>query len=148
MSKNNEKVYRRWRDINVKELTDTLRFSGFQSLALKYTGYGIQETCKSALTHLQVKELQKYIPEISNSDVKRGPAGVRAQALDATGKLVDDFYFDTGDSSIGKRILHCRNAPSPGATSSLAIAKMVADKLQNEFSLNQMNMIQRLKVVT
>ena len=65
----------------------------------------------------------------------RGPAGVRAQAVDSNGTLVDDFVFEVGDKGIGKRILHCRNAPSPGATSSLAIAKMIADKAEKEFQL-------------
>jgi 2-hydroxyglutarate dehydrogenase len=65
----------------------------------------------------------------------RGPTGVRAQAMDSSGILVDDFVFEIGDKGTGKRILHCRNAPSPGATSSLAIAKMIADKAEKEFSL-------------
>jgi len=65
----------------------------------------------------------------------RGPSGVRAQALDEDGKLVDDFVFDTGVGSIGSRMLHVRNAPSPAATSSLAIAKMVADKAKECFKL-------------
>lgn len=65
----------------------------------------------------------------------RGPSGVRAQAMDSSGTLVDDFVFEIGDEGIGKRILHCRNAPSPGATSSLAIAKMIADKAEKEFRL-------------
>jgi len=60
---------------------------------------------------------------------------VRAQALDESGKLVDDFVFDTGLGSIGGRMLHVRNAPSPAATSSLAIAKMVADKAKDTFKL-------------
>lgn len=69
----------------------------------------------------------------------RGPSGVRAQAMDLSGELVDDFVFDSApaskDSKLGPRILHCRNAPSPGATSSLAIAKMIVDKLDTEFKL-------------
>ena len=65
----------------------------------------------------------------------RGPAGVRAQALDESGKLVDDFIFDSGTGSIGSRMLHVRNAPSPAATSSLAIAKIVADKAKEAFKL-------------
>lgn len=60
---------------------------------------------------------------------------MRAQAMDSSGALVDDFIFEIGDKGIGKRILHCRNAPSPGATSSLAIAKMIADKAEREFQL-------------
>ena len=65
----------------------------------------------------------------------RGPSGVRAQALDNEGNLVDDFVFDGGVGDLGSRMLHVRNAPSPGATSSLAIAKMVADKAAEKFHL-------------
>ena len=64
-----------------------------------------------------------------------GKAGVRAQALGPDGKLVDDFVFDKGTGSIGSRMLHVRNAPSPAATSSLAIAKMVADRAKDLFNL-------------
>lgn len=60
-----------------------------------------------------------------------GPSGVRAQAVGVDGTLIEDFVFNKSG-----RILHCRNAPSPGATSSLAIAKMVADRLDNEFTLS------------
>ncbi|CAG5109150.1 Similar to v1g172254: L-2-hydroxyglutarate dehydrogenase [Cotesia congregata] len=63
----------------------------------------------------------------------RGPAGVRAQAMDDDGKLVDDFVFDNGVGSIGSRVLHCRNAPSPAATSSMAIAKHICNKLEKDF---------------
>lgn len=65
--------------------------------------------------------------------INRGPAGVRAQAMDKDGKLVDDFVFDGGSGTIGSRVLHCRNAPSPAATSSMAIAKFIADKLDRDF---------------
>ena len=60
---------------------------------------------------------------------------MRAQALDTAGALVDDFVFDAGDGEMSHRILHVRNAPSPGATSSLAIARMVADKVEDTFQL-------------
>nr|XP_046163993.1 L-2-hydroxyglutarate dehydrogenase, mitochondrial isoform X4 [Oncorhynchus gorbuscha] len=65
----------------------------------------------------------------------RGPAGVRAQALDRDGNLVDDFVFDVGVGDVGSRVLHVRNAPSPAATSSLAIAEMVADEVERRFRL-------------
>lgn len=65
----------------------------------------------------------------------RGPSGVRAQALDTDGNLVDDFVFDIGVGGIASRVLHVRNAPSPAATSSLSIAKMVVDKVQDTFEL-------------
>lgn len=55
--------------------------------------------------------------------------------MDRDGNLVDDFVFDRGSGDIGSRVLHVRNAPSPGATSSLAIAKMVAEKVQDRFHL-------------
>lgn len=67
--------------------------------------------------------------------MNRGPAGVRAQALDKNGNLVDDFVFDKGVGVIGSRVLHCRNAPSPAATSSLSIAKHIANKLDTDFKL-------------
>ena len=60
---------------------------------------------------------------------------MRAQALAEDGSLVDDFVFDHGTGELGKRIIHVRNAPSPAATSSLAIAQMIADKAQEQFQL-------------
>lgn len=123
-------------DINLGELIESLTYSGFRKLALKYMSPGIEEFWKSIIISRQVKQLQRFVPGITVNDVKRGPAGVRAQALDENGNLVDDFFFDMGDKGpLSKRILHCRNAPSPGATSSLAIAKMIADKLETNFKI-------------
>ena len=65
----------------------------------------------------------------------RGGAGVRAQALDNNGQLVDDFIFDSGPGHIGSRTLHVRNAPSPACTSSLAIAKVVTNEAKRVFKL-------------
>lgn len=126
----------RWRDIDLHEMWESVTYRGFQKLALQYLGFGINEVIRSAFPRLQIATLQKYIPDISSSDITRGPAGVRAQAMNADGSLEDDFVFhrETG-SSLGFRILHCRNAPSPGATSSLSIAKMIADKCKTEFLL-------------
>ncbi|XP_029417838.1 L-2-hydroxyglutarate dehydrogenase, mitochondrial isoform X2 [Nannospalax galili] len=67
--------------------------------------------------------------------INRGPAGVRAQALDRDGNLIDDFVFDGGVGDIGNRVLHVRNAPSPAATSSLAISRMIEDEVQQRFKL-------------
>ncbi|XP_053671399.1 L-2-hydroxyglutarate dehydrogenase, mitochondrial [Anopheles nili] len=129
----------RWSDIDVPELIDALRFPGFIKMASKFVGSGLKEIARSALIPLQVRELQKFIPDIHEYDVTRGPAGVRAQALDNDGNLVDDFVFDhgSGESALAKNILHCRNAPSPGATSSLSIAKMIADKIEEEFHIKK-----------
>lgn len=127
----------KWTNVNLFELFDALRYRGFQKLAFKHFRYGISEMFKSALIALQTPHIQKFIPDILEFDLSPGPSGVRAQALDEDGNLVDDFifHFGSGDSQIAKRVLHCRNAPSPGATSSLAIAKMIADKVEHEFKV-------------
>jgi len=77
-----------------------------------------------------VKALQVYVPELRPEDCVPGPAGVRAQALTADGRLVDDFVFATG-----RGVVHVRNAPSPAATASLAIGRVVADKAEEVFGL-------------
>uniref|UniRef100_G3PDH5 L-2-hydroxyglutarate dehydrogenase, mitochondrial n=1 Tax=Gasterosteus aculeatus TaxID=69293 RepID=G3PDH5_GASAC len=125
------KVY----DFNVRDFADALSFRGLQKLVMKNVTYGIGEMYRGIFIGAQVKILQKYIPELSLSDVLRGPAGVRAQALDRDGNLVDDFVFDGGVGDVGSRVLHVRNAPSPAATSSLAIAEMVADEVESRFAL-------------
>ena len=80
--------------------------------------------------------LRRYVPSISASDVVRGPSGVRAQAVDVQGNLVDDFVFESGHvGSTGQRALHVTNAPSPAATSSLAIAEMIVDEVDQRFGL-------------
>jgi len=125
----------RWRDIDLSDISEAVRFRGFQKLAAKYFSFGVKEMLRSAFIGLQLKELQKFIPQVNSGDITRGPAGVRAQAMDHDGNLVDDFVFDSGEGELGRRVLHCRNAPSPGATSSLAIAKMIADRAENDFQL-------------
>ncbi|KAJ2950065.1 hypothetical protein O0L34_g11404 [Tuta absoluta] len=127
----------RWSDINMAELKDIMGFSGFRQMAGKYMGFGLKEMLRSAVIPLQVLQVQKYVQELTSADVERGPCGVRAQAMAKDGTLIEDFVFDSkpGSGAIGSRVLHCRNAPSPGATSSLAIAKMIADKMTDEFKI-------------
>ncbi|CAJ1074821.1 L-2-hydroxyglutarate dehydrogenase%2C mitochondrial isoform X2 [Xyrichtys novacula] len=122
-------------DFNARDFADALSFRGLQKLVLKHMTYGLGEMYRGVFIGAQVKILQKYIPELSLSDVLRGPAGVRAQALDRDGNLVDDFVFDGGVGDVGSRVLHVRNAPSPAATSSLAIGEMIADEVENRFAL-------------
>ncbi|XP_071490554.1 L-2-hydroxyglutarate dehydrogenase, mitochondrial-like [Diadema antillarum] len=122
-------------DFSVKDMADVATFGGLYKLAMKHFFYGIGETYRAFNYAAQVKLLQEYVPDLKVADVTRGPSGVRAQALDVNGNLVDDFVFDVGRGGIGGRVLHVRNAPSPAATSSLAIAKMVVDKVQNTFTL-------------
>ncbi|XP_050727429.1 L-2-hydroxyglutarate dehydrogenase, mitochondrial-like isoform X4 [Eriocheir sinensis] len=126
----------RWTDIDLRELWEAITYRGFQKLALKYITFGMKEITRSAIPRLQVATLQKYIPEVTAKDITRGPAGVRAQAMNVDGSLEDDFVFHRETNcKLGSRILHCRNAPSPGATSSLSIAKMIAEKCKAEFTL-------------
>lgn len=117
------------------EFLDAISFKGLRKLILGNVSYAFGELYRGINIAAQVKILQRFVPSLEVSDVLRGPSGVRAQALDESGKLVDDFIFDSGIGSIGSRMLHVRNAPSPAATSSLAIAKMVADKAKEHFKL-------------
>lgn len=104
--------------------------------AFKYFSAGVGEFHRSLSARAQLKQLQRFVPSITIDDIDltKKVAGVRAQALDEDGNLVDDFVFETNEEDV-KRVLHVRNAPSPGATSSLAIAKVVAKKAQTAFGL-------------
>lgn len=108
-------------DINLGELTETLAWPGFQKVAGKYWRTGLGEMYRSFSKAAFTKALQKLIPEIKEEDLVEGGAGVRAQACDRTGGLVDDFLI------IEKpQVINVCNAPSPAATSSLAIGETVA----------------------
>jgi 2-hydroxyglutarate dehydrogenase len=76
----------KWTDIDFGDLWDAIKFRGFQKLAVKYVGFGAGEMMRSAYLSLQVKELQRFVPDLKVSDVTRGPAGVRAQAMDSGGE--------------------------------------------------------------
>jgi L-2-hydroxyglutarate oxidase len=112
--------YRR-RDIRPLELLSTLTDRGFLRLASRYLRTGLGEMLRDWWKPAFVRELQRYLPEIRADQLVFGPSGVRAQALARDGTLVDDFVLGGG-----ARILHVRNAPSPAATSSLAIGAMLA----------------------
>jgi len=125
-----------WADVSLRDLTESLRYRGFRKLALRNLSYGAGETLRSVFIRLQLAKLRQYVPEITAADISRGPAGVRAMALEADGQLVDDFVFDSSSSRLGRRLLHVRNAPSPAATSALAIAELIADRAQQQFELS------------
>jgi L-2-hydroxyglutarate oxidase len=108
-------------DINLRELTETLAWPGFQKVAGKYWRTGLGEMYRSFSKTAFTKALQKLIPEIQETDLVEGGAGVRAQACDRTGGLVDDFLIYEE-----KRVVNVCNAPSPAATSSLSIGETVA----------------------
>lgn len=122
-------------DFDLSELIDDLKYPGVMRLGMRHFKFATMEFLRSLSLRHQTLHVQRFIPEITKADLVFGPSGVRAQALDIDGNLVDDFVFHigNGNDAIGKRVLHCRNAPSPGATSSLAIAKMIADRIETEF---------------
>jgi L-2-hydroxyglutarate oxidase len=109
-------------DIDLGELTETLAWPGFQKVAKKYWRTGFGEMYRSFSKAAFTKALQKLIPEIETRDLVDGGAGVRAQACDRNGGLVDDFLIVEK-----KQIINVCNAPSPAATSSLSIGETVAD---------------------
>ncbi|XP_059089858.1 L-2-hydroxyglutarate dehydrogenase, mitochondrial-like isoform X1 [Tigriopus californicus] len=127
----------KWTDVSLRDMTEILAYPGFLLLAKKYVSFGAGEMIRSLFPALTVKHFQEYIPSIVADDISHGPAGVRAQAMNTRGDLIGDFIFDSPpkESPLSSRILHCRNAPSPGATSSLAIARMMAQKIQGQFGL-------------
>ncbi|MBS1508161.1 MAG: L-2-hydroxyglutarate oxidase [Bacteroidetes bacterium] len=108
-------------DINLAELTESLAWPGFQKVAAKYWRTGFGEMYRSFSKAAFTKALQKLIPEIQESDLTEGGAGVRAQACSRDGGLVDDFMILEE-----KKVINVCNAPSPAATSSLAIGETVA----------------------
>jgi L-2-hydroxyglutarate oxidase len=113
------------------ELFEALRYPGFQKLATRYWKTGLAEMVRDFSKMAFLRSLQKYVPSLTAGDLQPGPSGVRAQALAPDGTLVDDFVFDVQ----GTQVIHVRNAPSPAATSSLAIARLIADKADGVFSL-------------
>jgi L-2-hydroxyglutarate oxidase LhgO len=121
--------YRRT-DLNLRDIAGTLTYRGFQRLASRYWRIGAAEMWRDLSKRAYVREMQRYIPAIRADQVRFGPSGVRAQALAYDGMLVDDFSL--GGSA---QILHVRNAPSPAATSSLAIGRMLADEAIERFAL-------------
>ena len=116
--------------IDPTDLIETLTYRGFQELARKYLWTGLGEMYRDFSKRAFLKSLQRYMPVLQESDLLPGPSGVRAQALSADGKLIDDFVIDQEEN-----VMHVRNAPSPAATSSLAIAELIADRASEAFGL-------------
>ena len=112
---------------NFKDTLATFTFKGFIKVMFKYWMMGIGEFYRSYNKNAFVKALQKLLPAIQKSDLIKGGAGVRAQACDKNGGLLDDFYFIEN-----KNIIHVCNAPSPAATASLSIGEFIAYKVLKE----------------
>ncbi len=114
----------KWSDINLRDLTESLCFPGLWKFLAKYPslcGYEIRRSLSKAEF---TRSLQKLVPEIREGDLEAGGAGVRAQAMTPDGNLVEDFHFEEAPG-----ILHVVNAPSPAATSSLAIGSKIVERV-------------------
>ncbi len=115
--------------INFGDAFETLTYSGFIKMSLKYWSVGMKEQYRSLVKGSFVKSLQTLIPEITGKDLYSPGAGVRAQAVDKNGGLLQDFSIAETENAI-----HVLNAPSPGATASLTISKYILDLMKKSFS--------------
>ncbi len=114
---------------DLRDFIDTMTYVGFWRMAAKHAKAGLAEIHRSFSKKAFVHSLQRLIPEIQEEDLLPGSAGVRAQALRPDGGLVDDFLIVNGP-----RAIHVCNAPSPAATASLEIGRVIAEQIA-EFSL-------------
>lgn len=110
---------------NPGDLRETLCYRGFWRMSLRYWRTGLGEMHRSLSKRAFVRALRKLVPEIEAGMLRRGRAGVRAQAVRPDGSLVDDFLIETSD-----RMVHVINAPSPAATSALQIGRTIAERLR------------------
>ncbi|GAB5519445.1 MAG: L-2-hydroxyglutarate oxidase [Rhodothermales bacterium] len=109
---------------NPKELLEAVRYKGFQRIAAKYWQTGLGEMWRSASKGAFVRALQRLVPDIQKEHLITAPAGVRAQALRSDGSMVDDFAILRHE-----RVVNVINAPSPAATASLNIGKLIVKEL-------------------
>ncbi len=117
-------------NFNARDLWQSVTFKGFWAMTGKYWQTGFGELYRSLSKSAFVRALKKLVPEITESDLVPGGAGVRAQAVSASGALVDDFVIRQSRNAI-----HVLNAPSPGATASLAIGRSIAEMAGKNFRL-------------
>ena len=121
----------RKKDVDLAELWETLTYPGFWKMSMRYWRMGLGELHRSYSKKVFVRDLQRLIPEIRDADLAPGGAGVRAQAVSRSGALLDDFSIIRGREAV-----HVLNAPSPGATSSLAIGDYIAELAAQAFGIS------------
>jgi len=109
--------------ISLRDLAETFAWPGFWKLAATHWRFGVREMARSRSERLFVASVQRLMPGLGRGDFRRGGAGVRAQALDREGRLIDDFRFAEAE-----RQVHVLNAPSPAATAALAIGEEIAER--------------------
>jgi len=112
--------------VRARDLSASLTWPGTWRLVGRFWRTGIIEISHAASRRAFVASLRRFVPELEARDLLGGPSGIRAQALDRDGRLVDDFVVHRTE-----RALHVRNAPSPAATSSLALARLIADQAES-----------------
>jgi len=117
---------------SLSDATAVFTYGGFWRMAQKYWRTGLGEFYRSFSKAAFVKALQKLMPELRSEDIQPGGAGVRAQAVEPNGALVDDFRIVETD-----RMIHVLNAPSPAATASLSIGQTIADMAEKNFALTE-----------
>jgi L-2-hydroxyglutarate oxidase LhgO len=111
----------RWRDVDVGHLASLARQRGFWRLASRHWSRGVVESWRSLNRRAYARDVSRYVPGIGAADLTRARSGVRAQAVDRRGNLIDDFLITRAG-----RVVTVRNAPSPGATAALALAEEIA----------------------
>jgi len=116
----------KFRDFDFGDVMQSLSWPGFWKIVAKYGQTGMGEVYRSLSKAAFTRALQKLIPEIQENDLIDGGAGVRAQACDKKGNLIDDFNILEN-----RNVIHVRNAPSPAATSCLSIGKLISEKISN-----------------
>jgi L-2-hydroxyglutarate oxidase len=112
---------------SLKDTFDSLTFGGTWRLFTRHWRFGLGESLRALSKKLMLRQLRKLIPSLTPGDVRTGKCGIRAQALDRQGELLDDFCIETRDN-----IIHILNAPSPAATASLAIGRQIT-KIAGEY---------------
>jgi len=115
---------------SLRETLEMFMFAGFRNLARHYWRVGAQEYRRSFSRRMFVRDLRRLVPELQVKDLRPGGAGVRAQAVDREGRLLDDFCLVNGEGMV-----HVINAPSPAATASISIGRTIADHAAEHFTL-------------
>src|SRR4030095_7889102 len=119
----------RHRDVSLRDLAQMARYGGFWRMGGRYWLTGIGEMYRSLSKRAFVAALRKLVPDLRADDIVHRGAGVRAQAVERTGLLGDDFRIAEGEGMV-----HVLNAPSPGATASLSIGRVIADLAVRRFA--------------
>jgi L-2-hydroxyglutarate oxidase len=117
-------------DVSLRDLLDTVAYPGFRVLARRFWRMGVLEMWRDWSKRAFLADLRRFVPALGAEHLEFGPSGIRAQALNADGSMVDDFQLGGSE-----RVLHVFNAPSPAATSSLAIGRVLASEAIERFGL-------------